>query len=149
MKEIKKIIVPVDYNEHTHPLVDYAFYIAEKLGASVTLVHVVEKPHYYGDIEYPTIAPYTEELGKEAEKIMQALVEKYRKDFAACEGKVLHGDIADSIIKYSADEQGDLLIIGTHGRRGLEKMWLGSVADRVIKGAPCPTLTCNPYKKMK
>ena len=77
---------------------------------------------------------------------MKALVAKYKKDFTECEGKVIRGDTADSIIKYAADEQADLLIIGTHGRRGLEKMWLGSVAERVIKGAPCPPLTCNPYK---
>lgn len=149
MKEIKTIIVPIDFNEHTHPIVEYAFYIAGKLGAIVKLTHVVERPFYYGDIEYPSIGPYTEELGKEADKIMQALVEKYKKDFATCEGKVIKGDIAESIIEYAAEEQADLLIIGTHGRRGLEKMWLGSVAERVIKEAPCPTLTCNPYKETK
>ena len=149
MNEIKKIIVPVDFNEHTNPVVEYAFYIAGKLGASVKLAHVVEQPFYYGDIEYPSIGPYTEELGKEADKIMKALVDKYKKNFTACEGKVIRGDTAESIIKNAADEQADLIIIGTHGRRGLEKMWLGSVAERVIKGAPCPTLTCNPYKKEK
>jgi nucleotide-binding universal stress UspA family protein len=78
---------------------------------------------------------------------MDQFIKKYREVCSNCEGKVLQGNIVDSIIKYTNDEKAELIIIGTHGRKGLEKMWLGSIAERVIKNSPCPTLTYNPYNE--
>ena len=51
----------------------------------------------------------------------------------------------DSIVAYAKEKEADLIIIGTHGRKGIEKIMLGSVAERVIKHAPCPTLIYNPH----
>ena len=90
----------IDFSEYTHQIVEYAFYIGEKLGASVKLAHIVEQPFYYGDIEYPSIGPYTEELGKGADKIMRALVDKYKKNYTACEGKVIRGVSILELIVY-------------------------------------------------
>lgn len=145
MKVIRKIIVPIDFLQHTEQLAEYAVYIGEKFHAGLKFLHIIEPPHYYGDYEYPSLGVYAAELAKHAEKKMKHFVEKYRNSCSGCEGKILQGNIADSIIKHANDQDADLIIIGTHGRKGLEKMWLGSVAERVIKSAPCPTLTCNPY----
>jgi nucleotide-binding universal stress UspA family protein len=138
--------VPIDFLQHTEQLVEYALYIGEKFHAGLEFLHILEPPHYYGDYECPSLDAYAAEMEKHAEKNMKQFIEKYRHSCQGCGGKVLRGNIADTIIEQARDHDVDLIVIGTHGRKGLEKMWLGSVAERVIKSAPCPTLTCNPYK---
>lgn len=145
MKEIHKIIVPIDFLEHTDQLLKYAGYIAKKFDTKLDLLHVVEPAQTYADYANPAIESLDEQLAEQAEKMMQDLIDKNRSTLAVGQGKVLRGHIVDSIIEYTGEQKGDLIIIGTHGRRGLSKMWLGSVAEQVIKRAPCPTLTCNPY----
>ena len=56
---------------------------------------------------------------------------------------------ADAILAYGRDQGADLIVIATHGSQGIEKVLLGSVADRVIKGASCPTLVFNPFNKAR
>lgn len=147
MKKINEIIVPIDFLRHTDQITEYAVYMAEKFGASLKFVHVIEPPQSVADQEYPSLRSYTAEVVTSAEEKMKQLVEQCRNNFSGCEGTILKGDIVDTLIKYAQDKEGDLIILGTHGRKGLSKMWLGSVAERVIKSAPCPTLTCNPYKE--
>jgi nucleotide-binding universal stress UspA family protein len=147
MKEIHKIIVPIDFLEHTDQIIEYAGYIAQKFDARLYLVHVVEPPPTYAGYEYPSIGSFDKEMMELAEKMMKELVERKKGLLAGCERKILRGEIIDSIVHFAEDKKGDLIVIGTHGRKGLSKMWLGSVAERVIKSAPCPTLTCNPYKQ--
>ena len=147
MKNIRKIIVPIDFLQHTEQLVEYALYFAKKFGAELKFAHVVEPPQSYGGYEYPSLGALTEEVVKHTEKQMEELVKKNRHNCSGCAGKIFRGNIVDCLVEYAAEEEADLIIIGTHGRKGLEKMWLGSIAERVVKRAPCPTLTCNPYKK--
>ncbi len=147
MRDILKIVVPIDFNQHTEQLAEYAIGIAQKLGASLRFVHVLEPPHRIGIYEYPSLGPFTNEVEEHAEEKMKRFIKKMRERFPNSDGKIRRGIIVDSIIDYVDEENGDLIIIGTHGRKGLERLWLGSVAERVIKNAPCPTLTCNPYKE--
>ena len=86
------------------------------------------------------------DLLKSARQRMQELVERYRADLAECAGEVLEGDPADRIVAFAADQQADLIVMGTHGARGIEKILLGSVAERVLKRAACPVLIVNPYR---
>ncbi len=146
MQHIHKIIVPIDFLEHTDQLVEYAGYIAKTMGAALHCIHVVGAPQKYAGYEAPSLSSLDREMLELAQKQMQFLIDKNRRTLPDWEGKVLKGDIVDTIIEYTQDEQADLIIIGTHGRKGFSKMWLGSVAERVIKRAPCPTLSCNPYK---
>ncbi len=149
MKEIHIIIVPIDFLQHTSQLVKYAVYIAKTLNATLHFVHVVENPNLYGDYDFPppSVVLFNTEAVKQAEQKMNQLVEETRNISPECEGKVCRGDIVDSILDYAKEKGADLIVIGTHGRKGLEKMWLGSVAERVIKRVPCPALTCHPYKE--
>lgn len=146
MNEVHKIIVPIDFLEHTDQIIEYAGYIAKKFAAGLDLIHAVEPAQTYAGYAYPALGSLDEEKAELAEKMMKDLVDKNSNIIAAGHGKVLRGDIVDSIIDYTEDQKGDLIIIGTHGRKGWTKMWLGSVAEQIIKKAPCPTLTCNPYK---
>lgn len=146
MKESFKIIVPIDFLQYTDQIVDYTLYIGEKLNGSLKFVHIVEPPQIYGDFEHPSLGTFTEEKIIHAEKKMKQFIEKHQDKYSECEGKIMRGNIVDTIIKYAKDEKADLIIIGTHGRKGLIKMWLGSAAERVIKASPCPTLLFNPHK---
>lgn len=146
MKEIHKIVVPVDFSEHTEQLVEYAIYIGQKFEARLKLVYVIEPIEPWGDSDFPSLSVYSAEAAKRIKEEMAELVLKIGKKYSLCEGKVLQGDIPETIVQYAQTEGSDLIVIGTHGRKGLQKFWLGSVAERVIKTSPCPTMVCNPYK---
>lgn len=130
---------------HTDQIVEYAGYIAKKFNVRLDLIHAVEPVQTYVGYTYPSLGSLGEEMVELAEKMMKELIGKNRSTIPVGQGKVIRGDIVDSIIEYTEDQKGDLIIIGNHGRKGLSKMWLGSVAEQIIKRAPCPTLTCNPY----
>lgn len=145
MKAINHIIAPVDLEEHSEKLIEYAAYIAEKLAAKLTLVHVVEPFPTIGDMELgmATIEEYTQNRIQHAQKFLDKLAEPYPNS----EKKILQGEIVDEIIEYAKEKETEIIIIGTHGSKGIEKLLLGSVAERVVKYAHCPTLVMNPFKQ--
>jgi len=151
MQDFKKIVVPVDFHQHTNDIAEFASGIAGKFGTPITFLHVVE--------HFARIAGYTEgcptcvvdayeEINKHAQKQMDALLEKYKSVCSGCTGVVIRGegDAAVDIVDYARDQKADLIVIGTHGRKGIEHVLLGSVADSVLKRASCPILLFNPYK---
>ncbi len=147
MEEITKIVVPVDLEKHTRKLTKFAIYMAKKLGARVNFVHITE---FYasGDMMMgsPTLEKINEERVKNAEVAMENLISDFKGEYGEISGKVIIGEIVDTIVAYADEEEANLVIIGTHGAKGLEKILLGSVAERVVKRVHCPTLTMNPYK---
>lgn len=147
MQEIRKILVPVDFQRYTDELADFAVATANKLAAKVVFFHVVEVLVFYSDF-IPTYMPINdEETIEHAKSKMDALVEKSKKTWMGCSGQVDRGDVVDTIVDYVQKEEIDLIIIGTHGAKGLEKILLGSVAERVVKRAPCSALLFKPKKK--
>ena len=145
MKAINHVVVPVDLEEHTEKLLEYASYIASKLSAKLSVIHVVEPFPTTGDMELglATIQEYTENRIKHAGEFLEKLVAPYPESTT----KILNGIIVDEIVKFAKDKESDIIIIGTHGTKGIEKLLLGSVAERVVKSAHCPTLVMNPFKQ--
>jgi nucleotide-binding universal stress UspA family protein len=147
MQEITKIVVPVDLEQHTQKLVEFAIYIAKKLNAHIGLIHVTE---FYATGDMMLGSPSLENINQEriqrSKEVMANLIKDNKAKYDNLSGIVYKGEIVDTIIKFAAEEQAGLLIIGTHGAKGLEKILLGSVAERVLKRVHCPTLTMNPYK---
>ena len=152
MEETHNITVPVDFTESTESLVEYAVYMAEKLSAIMHFVYVFSFSHfsdfYAGDVMLggPYYQECEEELLANAKEKMVNLVKNNSKLDSGCTGDVLIGDPVDKIIEFAKEKDSDLIIISTHGAKGLEKILLGSVAGRVVKRADCPVLTMNPYK---
>lgn len=149
MQNIKRIIVPVDFQRHTDDITEFAINIAKSLDAKPTFVHVVE--HFieaagYADPYPSSFIEIENELYGYAQKTMTALLEQNKDACPGCAGVVLRGDAAESIVAYCKAQEADLVIIGTHGAQGIEKILLGSVAERVLKRSPCPILIFNPYK---
>lgn len=145
MKAINHIVVPVDLEEHTEKLIEYAAYIAGKLSARLSVITVVEPFPTTGDMELglATVKEYTENRIKHAKEFLEKLVAPYPESTTT----ILHGIIVDEIVKFAKDKESDIIIIGTHGSKGIEKLLLGSVAERVVKNAHCPTLVMNPFKQ--
>jgi nucleotide-binding universal stress UspA family protein len=141
MTEFKKILVPVDFSSNTEKLVKFAAEFSQKSGGSLHFLNVIEHVAVY---EGFASAQFTSDFKKEMEKKMAALVENYKEKYGSCEAKVISGDIVDTII--SQAENCDLIIIATHGYQALERILMGSVADRVVHRSPCPLLLFNPYR---
>ena len=146
MSEISQIVVPLDFGKHTDKLVAFATYIADKFSAKVSFFHVSETYGSYGGIAHPSLDQAEKELRAHAEQSMINLIEDNKEKCSGCSGKVVSGDIVDEIIAFAKEEKAGLIVISTHGTKGFEKIVLGSVAERVVKNAPCPTLIFNPYK---
>lgn len=147
MYDITKIVVPVDLEKHTQKLVDFSIYMAEKIGAQLSFIHVTE---FYsaGDMMLgsPSLETINNERVARAKESMDQLISDNKQKYGRMGGTVLKGEIVETIVKFAADEKAGMLIIGTHGAKGLEKILLGSVAERVLKRVHCPTLTMNPYR---
>jgi nucleotide-binding universal stress UspA family protein len=144
-ENITKILVPIDFSPHADRAFGYATALARRLGAELTLVHVVEDPFATGawgaETYIPNIGELLQNLIAAAERQLTTL-----KDGAAAQGvrvktAVITGRPAQSIIEHADTEGCDLIVIGTHGRTGLAHVVMGSVAERVLRKAPCPVLT--------
>jgi nucleotide-binding universal stress UspA family protein len=147
MVEVKKILFPVDFFESSNKVLPFVKFMAEKLGAQIELIHVVRGPGDFTGYEMggAWYSSYEGELLKGGEKAMGRFVEEKLAGLDV-ETVVAVGDIAEEIIKHAQKTGTDMIIIGTHGRKGLEKIMFGSVASGVVRGASCPVLTINPYK---
>ncbi|WP_457574478.1 universal stress protein [Desulfolithobacter sp.] len=145
--EINKIIIPVDFSSVTTKVVDYATGVADKLGAHVIFFHVVNDfKGYEMMLVHPSFNQMIEDLKKESTAKIEALVEDHKDLKEGAEGRIAVGDAVEEIIALAKAEKADMIIIGTHGTKGLEKILMGSTAEKVVKKAPCPVLTFNPLK---
>jgi nucleotide-binding universal stress UspA family protein len=147
MKEIERIVVPVDFLETTDKLVEYAAYMAKKLSAVIHFVHAVY--FYAGDamLGLPYARDCESRLLTAAEERMANLIANNIERCRGCSGDVVVGDPVGKIVEFAREKDSQLIIISTHGSKGLETILLGSVARRVLKQAHCPVLVMNPFKK--
>jgi nucleotide-binding universal stress UspA family protein len=146
MKKIEKIVVPIDFTKSTNKLVEYAFYMAKSLTAVIDFVHVVAD--YPGDamIGSPYAQEYQDKVFAASKDKMALLVENSQEVCPGCDGEVFYGDPVDRIVEFAETKKADLIVMSTHGAKGLEKILLGSVAEHVLKKAHCPVLIMNPFK---
>lgn len=148
MNAITKVLVPVDFSENASKILKDAVSIAAKFGAALHVIYVVQSFDDYSGFFVPhmPIAKFEEEMLQGAEKKMEQFLEENLPAGTPRTAKVLVGDVSEVIIDFAADEGMGLIIMGTHGYKGLERILFGSVAEKIVKNAPCPVLTINPYK---
>jgi nucleotide-binding universal stress UspA family protein len=144
--EIKKILVPVDFSDNSKKVLEAAGYFSDKCQAETHVVFVVQSFDDYSGFFVPhmPVAKFEEEMVQAAEQKM----DKFLEDQQNVEAKVLVGDVAEEIIRHAEESKMDMIIMGTHGYKGLEKVMFGSVAEKVVRSSPCPVLTINPYKNL-
>ena len=147
MKEIKKILCAVDFSEHSRSVAEYATTIAKAAGASVVVVYTAPSLSQYVGFHVPpnTIENFVGEIVTGAEKSMESFVAENFPGVDA-KGQVLIGYAAEEILNRAEDENVDMIIMGTHGRKGIDRILFGSVAEKVVKNAKQPVLTIRPTK---
>jgi nucleotide-binding universal stress UspA family protein len=143
MTPFKKILVPTDFSRHSTEAVQTAADLSRRYEASVTLVYVFEPVTYALPEGHVVLSPpQLEELyaGFE-ERLAEAAAEQKAAGALNVGTKLLTGPVAPEIVDFAQREQFDLIVMGTHGRTGLRHLVLGSVAEKVVRTAPCAVLT--------
>ena len=144
MIEIRSILAPTDFSAHSEQAVRYACRLAERLGAELHLLHVLSEilPAGPDPLLMPVMPPeYYKENEDRARETLGRLLDPAWGKPARSSSSVRWGSPVESIVSYADDHQIDLVVIATHGRTGLSHVLLGSVAERIVREAPCPVLT--------
>jgi nucleotide-binding universal stress UspA family protein len=143
MPTFKNILIPIDFSRLSIEAVRIGSSLAQHFEGSVTLVHVFDPLPYALRADYELFtAEQHRRLTSELEKSLTTA--RLRADTAgapAVETQLLEGDVRKGLTEFARAGHFDLIVIGTHGRRGLEQGLLGSIAEHLVRNAPCPVLT--------
>jgi nucleotide-binding universal stress UspA family protein len=144
---IRSILVPHDFSDTARQALDYALDLADKLGAKVIILHAYEVPTY-GFPDAPGMTPeMVRQIERAAAAALASVREKSRGRGVEVETLLRQGSAATEIVAAAGDMRAGLVVMGTHGRRGLSRLLLGSVAEKVVRTAPCPVLTVHLAEK--
>lgn len=146
MKKIEKVLFPIDFSENFEVLLPWVATIVNTFDATLYVLFVAQDLADFSAIHVPhgNLQQFQKEVLDAAQKKMSATAQEAFKDFKKLEPRVAQGAPADKILEVAKQEKVDLIIMGTHGRKGLERAIFGSVCDKVVRNAPCPVLTINP-----
>jgi universal stress protein A len=140
----KRILVPMDFSAPSDAALDYARSMATRFDASLHLLHVAEDPYravYSAEVFVPEIEGLRDEiLGDAIGRLKDRLRASDVNELHATADAII-GTPAGCIAEYAAAHEIDLIVMGTHGRGGMSHLLMGSVAERVVRTAPCPVLT--------
>jgi nucleotide-binding universal stress UspA family protein len=140
--EIQRILVPVDFSDHTPALLDWSIHLAAEHGSRIVLLHAYHLPVEFQQLEGAYLPPdFWTSVKTEAQEQLGQLAESVRARGIEVETVVCEGYAATAIIEEAERREADLIVIGTHGLSGLKHLLLGSIAERVVQKAPCPVLT--------
>jgi nucleotide-binding universal stress UspA family protein len=144
MVPIKKILAPVAFDQGGSGALDYAVELAGQLGAAVCAVHVYPIPMYsFPDGALITSADLAAKLSEAAQKHLDAAVASRKDRSVEISGLLLTGNPWEEIVKAAEREKADLVVMGTHGRRGVSRALLGSVAEQVLRTSSVPVLVVH------
>jgi len=148
MTEFQKILFPVDLSESSEKILPYVRMVAKKFDAKIHILFAARVFQYFTSIyvPHPSINKFEQEIIEGAEKKLYEFIDKHFKEYPGTKTAVVAGDASEEIINYVESQGIDLIIMGTHGRKGMDKVIFGSVAERVVKTSPVPVLVVNPYK---
>jgi len=144
MIALHRILVPTDLSEHACQAAKYAAAFAEKFGAEIYLLHVLQEiaPYQPDAVTTgPPVAPPLEKLTAAARESLDRFMTDNKLKRLAIHQEVREGTPVEEIVEFAAEKDIDLIILGTHGRGWLAHVLLGSVAEKVVRKAPCPVLT--------
>jgi nucleotide-binding universal stress UspA family protein len=144
MIQLRRILLPTDFSECSAAAQRYACAFADQFQAELHVLHVIQdlapmmpEP----GVGLPSFGNYVRELEEAAQNMLERLI-----DPAWAAGKTIirgvrHGPPFLEITRYAKEKRTELIVIGTHGRTGLAHVFMGSVAEKVVRKAPCPVLT--------
>src|SRR5437868_9743986 len=145
---MKKVLIAIDYDPSAEKVAESGYAMAMAMGAKIILLHVIAEPSYYSTMEYSPIMGFTgfadphipemveSELKKEALRFLDQ--SKAHLGDGPISTMVAEGSFADTILKVAAEEAVDIIVVGRHSRRGLGKLLMGSVAEKVLHHSSIP-----------
>jgi len=143
MKPFEKILTAIDFSESSDFAFEYALTLARQFQAELTVMHVINEPVDLRGFYVPHIS--FEQLEKEieegAEKMMEKFCQTKMGDFTRYTTAVVAGIPYEEILRKAEETGASLIVLGTHGRTGIDHLIFGSTAERVVRSAACPVLT--------
>jgi nucleotide-binding universal stress UspA family protein len=145
---LNHILVPIDFSENSKKALRYAIPLAEKFGASVTLINIIEPTVFpsdfgFGQMSFPDVEQELVTKSKtELDEIVSGL-----STTAPVATVVKTGIPFVEVTSYADEEKVDLIIVATHGRTGVEHILFGSTAEKIIRKAPCPALVVRAEER--
>lgn len=144
MKRIRRILHATDYSAASARALDEAVNLARQNRAELLLVHVLEPMPYAAGEEFGGAELYLkleDATRREAQASMDKLLRRLRRSNVKAKSLLLRGSAHEQIVKAARSRRADMIVIGTHGRTGLSKLFMGSVAAKVVSTATCPVIT--------
>ena len=148
MGEFERLLVPIDFSEVAPVLANWVKNLAKKLKAKIYVLYVLEDLSAYEGIyvDLKTLGELEETLYEGAKKSMEDFMKTHFSDYPEVEPIIERGEVVETIIEVAKEKGVDFIVMGTHGRKGLDKILFGSVAEGVVKNSPIPVITINPYR---
>ena len=147
--DLRRILVPIDFSDHSKKALQYAIPFAEQFKATIDLLYVVEPAIYpadfsFGQVGFPAVE---DELRQRGAEELESLIKREIGARVNARSSVRTGKAAYEIEQYAREESIDLIIIATHGHSGMEHVLFGSTAEKVVRHAPCPVLVVRMAEK--
>lgn len=143
MKRFERILLATDFSDYSEVACEYAVTLAKTFNSSLMVLHVINEPVDLRGFYVPHISfeQLEQEIETGATKLLETFCKENLQDFSGYETMVIAGVPYEEIIRIATEKEASLIVIGTHGRTGLDHLIFGSTAERVVRGAPCPVMT--------
>jgi nucleotide-binding universal stress UspA family protein len=153
---MKQILIAVDYDLAAQKVAETGYAIAKTLGSRITLLHVVTDPSYYYSTEYSPVMGFTgfsamkfehaiEEIRETGAEFLETVKEHLKDD--RIDTVVKEGDATEMILETAKEINADMIIMASHGRKGLERILVGSVSENVLRHTAIPILIIPTKEK--
>jgi len=142
-KPFTHVLVPTDFGESSSRALAVAVELAKKYGAALTLLHTYEIPSYAGPGSFAAPVDFLTPVREAAEAELDRELKELKKEVPKADGIVRFGAPSQEIVKEIGLTHADLVVMGTHGRRGVTHALLGSVAERTVRTSPVPVMTVH------
>lgn len=144
MADFRRILVPTDFTDTSEKALDWAFAVAERLGSAITVIHSYEIPIFgFPDGAFVATADIATRMAEASRTGLENVVARRKGSKTQVDGVLREGVAWEEINKLADEIDADLIVIGTHGRKGLARALLGSVAENVVRTATRPVLTIH------
>jgi universal stress protein A len=146
------LLVPVDFSQPSRMAMAWAFDYAQRAPCEIHLLHVVERHLRLADLRdigYDALQTELEEIHSSAEQELRQMAPSAaaRAEVGALHEHIRHGRASDEILREATDLGADLIVMGTHGISGIERVLIGSTAEKVVRGAPCTVVCVKPKQE--